>query len=62
LPYKESDYEEIKLITKNIISVINYDNSKSFEKGEIIFDENIIRNICFTCSAETVFITSFIGE
>ena len=61
LPYKESDYEEIKLITKNIISGINYDNSKSFEKGEIIFDENIIRNICFTCSAETVFITSFIG-
>lgn len=61
LPYDENDYKEVKFITKNIFDNLNYDNSKSFEKEEMIFDQNIIRNICFTCSAEIVCMTSFIG-
>ena len=61
LPYDENDYKEVKFITKNIFDNLNYDNSKSFEKEEMIFDENIIRNICFTCSAEIVCMTSFIA-
>lgn len=59
--YDENDYKELKIITKNIIDNLNYENSKSFNSEEIIFNENIIKNICFTCSAEISCITSFIG-
>ena len=61
LPYNENDYEEDISLTKEIINNLNYENIKSFEKNEIIFDENIIKNICFTCKAEILCMTSFIG-
>ena len=44
-----------------MINNLNYENIKSFEKNEIIFDENIIKNIFFTCTAEISYMTSFIG-
>ena len=59
--YNENDYEEVISITKEIINNLNYENIKSFEKNEIIFDENIIKNICFTCKSEIPCMTSFIG-
>ena len=61
LTHNEKDYEEIKTITKTIFDNLNYDELKSFEKEEIIFDEKIIQNICFTCSAEISCMTSLIG-
>ena len=63
LPVKnnEKDYEEIKNITKTIFDNLNYENSKSFEKEEIHFDEKIVKNICYTCSAQIPCITSLIG-
>lgn len=62
LPFSndENDYEEVKVFTKKIFD--NLDNQKkSFDKNEIIFDEKIIKNICFTCSNQIVCMTSFIG-
>ena len=61
LTHNEDDYGELKSFTKNILDNINYNDSKSFEKDEIIFDENIIKNISFSSSAEIPFMTSFIG-
>ena len=63
LPLKEnkSDYEEIKNITKTLYEKINFENSKSFEKDELIFDEKLILNICSTSRAEIPCMTSIIG-
>ena len=61
LTHNEKDYEEIKCITKTIFEKLNYDEIKSFEKDEINFDESIIKNICFTCSAEISCMSSLIG-
>ena len=61
LIHDETDYEEVKSITRNICDNLKFDNLKSFQKDEIIFDENIIRNICFTSTAEISCMTSFIG-
>ena len=61
LSYNEKDYEEVKYLSKEMINNLNYEKIKSFEKNEIIFDENIIKNICFTCTAEISCMTSFIG-
>ena len=62
LPRNEEDYEELKLITKAIFDNLNSESFKSNESEEKInFDENIIKNISFTCSAEIPCITSLIG-
>ena len=55
------DYEEIRTITQNIFNNINFGQSISFEKDELVFNENIIKNICFTSSAEIPCMTSFVG-
>ena len=57
----EKDYEEVKNLLKNIIDNLKYENLKSFKKDEIIFDETIIKSICFTCRTELSCMTSFIG-
>ena len=62
LPRNEEDYEELKIITKTIFDNLNSDSFKSNKsRKEINFDENIIKNISFTCSAEIPCITSLIG-
>ena len=63
LPFKgnKAEYEEIKNITKSIFEKINYENSKSFEKDELIFDEKLILNICSTSRDEIPCMTSIIG-
>jgi ubiquitin-activating enzyme E1 len=61
LPGNEQDFEEIKKLTKSFFVSINYDNSKSFEKNELLFDENLIKNLCFSCRAEIPCMTSLIG-
>ena len=63
LPLKGNivEYEEIKNITKSILEKINYEKSKSFEKDELIFDENLIFNICSTSRDEIPCMTSIIG-
>ena len=55
------DYEEIKAITEKIFKNLNYEKSLSFEKDELIFNEDIIKNICFTSSTEIPCMTSFTG-
>ena len=56
-----TDFEEIKSITKTIFEGLNFENSKSFKKEEIIFDDKIIKNICLSSTAEIPCITSLIG-
>jgi len=55
------DFEEIKTITKNKYNSLNFDNKSSFNKDELIFNENIIKNICFASSTEIPPITSLTG-
>lgn len=57
----KAEYDEIKSITKTIFEKINYENSSSFEKNEIIFDEKLISDICSTSRAEIPCMTSIIG-
>ena len=61
LPYNENDYDHVISFTKEIINNLNYEKIKSFENNELIFDESIIKNICYTCTAEISCMTSFIG-
>ena len=61
ISHDENDYKEIKSITKNIIDNLNYNNLKSFKRGEIIFDENIIKSICFSSTSEILCMTSLVG-
>ena len=55
------DFEELRIITKNIFDFLDYDNLYSFDKDEMIFNENIIKNICFSATAEIPCMTSLIG-
>ena len=48
-------------MTKNIYECLDYDNLCSFDKNEMTFNENIIKNICFSATAEIPCMTSFIG-
>jgi ubiquitin-activating enzyme E1 len=62
LPRNEEDFEELKKITKTIFANLNNESFKSNNSDEnIIFEEIIIKNISFTCSAEIPCITSLIG-
>ena len=63
LPYlnNKEDFEEIKIMTQDIYNNINFEKTKSFEKDEIKFNENIIKNICFSSSAQIPCMTSLIG-
>ena len=53
------DFKELKKITKNIFDQIDYENTKSFEQDELVFNENIIKNISFSSSAQISCMTSF---
>ena len=57
----QAEYEEIKNITKSLFENIDYENSKSFEKDELIFDEKLILDICYTSRAEIPCMTSIVG-
>ena len=57
----KNDYEELNKITKNIYDNINYDKLKSFEKDELNYNEQIIKNMCFTATAEIPCMTSLVG-
>ena len=63
LPLAESqeEYKELKVLTKSIYDNINYEKSQSFEKNEIIYDENLIKNIFSSSRAQIPCMTSFIG-
>ena len=63
LPFlnNKEDFEELKAITQDIYNNINYEQLESFEKEELIFNEKIIKNICFSASAEIPCMTGFIG-
>jgi ubiquitin-activating enzyme E1 len=61
LPGNKAEFEEIKNITKSLYEKIDYEKSKSFEKDELIFEEKLIANICFSSRAEVPCMTSIIG-
>ena len=56
-----NDYQEVKSITKDILDNLNFNMTKSFESDELVLDEKIIKNICFSSTAEIPCMTSFIG-
>ena len=57
----KKDFEEIKLLTRQIYDDLKRNNSKIFEEDDIVFNENIIKNISFSSSAEIPSMTSLIG-
>ena len=59
--HDKNDFEELKSLTKTIFDNLKTHNSKIFEEDDIIFNENIIKNISFSASAEIPCMTSLIG-
>ena len=63
LPFlnNKNDFEELKILTRDIYDNLDYDKLKSFEKDELVFNEKIIENICYTATAEVPCMTSLVG-
>ena len=57
----KNDFEEIKLLTRQRFDNLKNTNSKIFEEDDIVFNENIIKKLSFSASAEIPCMTSLIG-